>query len=247
MRLSLITLTWNSAAHLGTAVDSVLRQDGGLLPTEYLFVDGGSSDGTLEIIDRTRVAVEERGAASQLIHQNERSGIYGAKNLGARAATGDYVAFLHSDDWYAPYALRTMAAAAQAHPDADMLVASLEWMRDEHDDHPVAMGMRPLWQLPVRMPIPFTSTFIKRSAFDRIGWFDEAYRISGDYDWMYRAHKAGLTFVAVPAVITNMRLGGTGLSNRDKARLETLAIGRAHCAVPAVPWLAYTARRLLSR
>src|SRR5512138_3071033 len=91
IKFSIVTCTWNSAAHLAQSIDSVLTQE--CSDIEYIFVDGGSTDGTLEMI---------RGVPREVrLIENVRGGISRAMNAGLEAATGDVVAHLHSDDYYA--------------------------------------------------------------------------------------------------------------------------------------------------
>ena len=87
---SIVTCTWNSAEFLSQSIESVLSQD--YPPAEYIFVDGGSSDGTLEMINAIPRDV--------IVLRDVRGGISHAMNAGLRIATGDVIAHLHSDDYY---------------------------------------------------------------------------------------------------------------------------------------------------
>ena len=100
LTFSIITCTWNSAQFLDEAIASILAQDYPYI--EMIFVDGGSTDGTLE-------KIRSLSRPHQLI-ENIRGGVSNAMNVGIRHATGDVIAHLHSDDYYlSPYVLSKVA------------------------------------------------------------------------------------------------------------------------------------------
>jgi len=102
MKFSIITCTWNSEPHLAQSIASVLAQD--YSNFEYIFVDGGSTDGTLERIRSIPRPVR--------LIENVRGGVPVAMNRGLAAASGDVIAHLHSDDYYLhPHVLSRVAEA----------------------------------------------------------------------------------------------------------------------------------------
>ena len=101
LTFSIITCTWNSARYLPESISSVLAQD--YAHIEYIFVDGGSEDGTLD-------QIRALNRPYRLL-ENVRGGVSNAMNEGLRAATGDVIAYMHSDDYYlAPNVLSTVAS-----------------------------------------------------------------------------------------------------------------------------------------
>ncbi|MGB9107114.1 MAG: glycosyltransferase, partial [Telluria sp.] len=117
---SIVTCTWNSAATLADTLASVRRQT--CQDVEHIFVDGGSTDGTLEMIaaypGRKRVLRDVGGGISR------------AMNQGIEAATGDYVAHLHSDDYYATDDVLALVAERFTDERVDWVFGSVQVLRD---------------------------------------------------------------------------------------------------------------------
>jgi glycosyltransferase involved in cell wall biosynthesis len=176
LSFSIITCTWNSARYLGDSIRSVLAQDYPAL--EYIFVDGGSTDGTLDQI----LAVPR---PYRLI-ENVRGGISNAMNAGIRAARGDVIAHLHSDDYYLmPDVLSTVAGhlAAGTH---DWLFGRT--MRDIGGILRPEGFVAPRYSYAQLMRgnfIPHPATFVRRPIMQRAGGFDTRLTYAMDYDlWL---------------------------------------------------------------
>ncbi|OGV37101.1 MAG: hypothetical protein A2X48_04630 [Lentisphaerae bacterium GWF2_49_21] len=239
MTYSIITACLNSARTISRSIDSVLSQK--TLPDEYIFVDGGSADGTLQII-------KERGGdfktSFKIINQTEKTGITGAWNLGLKEVNSDLVFILNSDDWYEPDAVPEIFNAFEANPDADIAYGSIDF---HEGNRKYTRDCRPLWMFPVMMPIAHPACFVRKSVYDKMGCFDERYRISADYEFLYRCHIKGIKFCEIRKVLVNMELGGTANSNRAAARAETREIAKKYCQIPFLPDLAYFSRILTGR
>ena len=95
MKISLITACYNSAATIGTAIESVLSQKG--VDVEYIVVDGGSKDGTVEVVEEFSRKDRKEGFEFKWISEKDR-GMYDAINKGIKMATGDVVGILNADD-----------------------------------------------------------------------------------------------------------------------------------------------------
>ena len=102
MKVSIITVCYNSAKTIEHTIKSVAGQDYGNI--EYIIIDGGSTDGTLDIIDRYKDKI------SVLVSEPDE-GIYDAMNKGISIASGELIGMINSDDWYGPY---TVSAAVRA-------------------------------------------------------------------------------------------------------------------------------------
>lgn len=108
MKISVITVAYNSEASIGATIESVLAQDlAGTLKTEYLVIDGQSSDGTVARAESYREKLEKKGIEYRVISEPD-GGIYDAMNKGIRMAEGDVIGLLNSGDTYEPDALRTV-------------------------------------------------------------------------------------------------------------------------------------------
>jgi glycosyltransferase involved in cell wall biosynthesis len=214
-KISVITIVRNGERFIEQTIKSVLEQR--YDNKEYVVIDGGSTDGTVEI-----VRSHESGIAKWVSEKD--GGIPEAFNKGFSYATGDYVLFLNADDALANADVITgavQAIAANGFPsllygDCDvcdrdsgrvLYRASIEFSRE---------------QLLRGQMIPHPSLFAHRSYFERYGIFDEHFRIAMDYEWLLRG---GLVekVVHVPLLMTNVRNGGISTLNRTKVVNEIIS------------------------
>lgn len=212
LKISVITAVFNSRETISAALDSVLGQLG--VEVELVVIDGGSTDGTLEILrsyaDRLNVLVSEPDG-----------GIYDALNKGILRASGDVVGFLHSDDLFADPRVLSRVTAAFTEPGVGAVYGDLLYVRKDNPDQAVrywrsgAFSARRLgWGW---MP-PHPTLYVRRDLYDRHGLFDTSFRIAADYDFVLRLLGTGRVGVHyIPEVLVKMRLGGA--SNRSLRNL----------------------------
>lgn len=211
MKISVITAVRNGRATLADALDSALAQDHP--DTELIVIDGASTDGTLEVIQRY---------ARRLAHvvSEPDGGIYDALNKGLRLASGDAVGFLHADDRFAHAQVLSRIAAALADPGVDACYGDLLYISQDDptrvvrywragEFHPRRLGWG--W-----MP-PHPTFYARRVVYQRLGGFDSRYRIAADYDCLLRLLGGGVACAYLPEVLIHMRLGGA--SNRSPRNL----------------------------
>ncbi|MCX7113634.1 MAG: glycosyltransferase family 2 protein [Proteobacteria bacterium] len=225
MKISVITAVLNGRATIADALASVLAQDHPDI--ELIVIDGASTDGTLDIIQRYA------GRVAHLVSEPDR-GIYDALNKGLRLATGEVVGFLHADDRYADDRVLSRIAAALADPGVDACYGDLLYVGKDEPNHVIrhwqAGPYHPRLLARGWMP-PHPTFYARRSVYQRLGGFDLDYRIAADYDCMLRFLGAGRVACAyIPEVLVQMRLGGA--SNRSlrnllqKSREDYLALRR---------------------
>ncbi len=228
-------------------VESVLAQE--LLPSEYIFVDGGSTDGTLELLESLSQRLEAKGVSTRTIHQVRRegeAGIPSAWNQGIEAAHGDVIALLNSDDFYHPNTLSTAIHALEAQPDAEMFAAAIGLV--DGDDKKVGeLHPRCLCLSEFLMPLAHPACFITRKLYERVGLYDTSYKISADYDFVWRCRRANVKLLYSQECLVTMETGGLANSSRAAARDETLRIARKHSHFPILPYLAWLARKITGR
>ncbi|NMA47845.1 MAG: glycosyltransferase [Lentisphaerae bacterium] len=247
MKITVITICWNSAATLRRCMDSLLQQR--RLPNEYILVDGGSSDGTLTMAEEARAAFAASGINFKILAQERRegeAGIPSAWNQGIAASSGELIGLLNSDDWYEEDALFEVEQALGQESAADMVIAPIH-LRKQGGEICGAIHPKCLWLSEILMPIPHPGCFVRRRLYDRLGLYDTSYRIAADYDFIWRCRKADVPYLTLSLPLVNMVVGGTANSNRAVARKETLAIARRYSAFPLLAWLAYAARILFNR
>ena len=223
MRISVVTVCYNAAPTLADAVESVLGQ----LPDrqapfdlEYIVVDGGSTDGTLNLLEpyRDRIAT--------LISEPDR-GLYDAMNKGINAATGDVVAILNADDVYASNEVLARVTALFKASDVEAVYGDLHYVAA--DD--VSRVTRS-WQAGTYRPgafrrgwmPPHPTLFVRRACYDRWGLFSMALRSAADYELMLRfIHRHGMSLAYLPETLVLMRAGGVSnasLMHRIRAHRE---------------------------
>jgi glycosyltransferase involved in cell wall biosynthesis len=182
--LSIITPSFNQAAFLPQTLDSVLNQKYPKL--EYIVIDGGSTDGSREIIERY---------SSRLtfwVSEKDRGQVH-ALNKGLERATGDWVGWQNSDDFYLPGAFESFAVATQRHPDADIVVADIVLVDEAGVPIRDVRYVKPTYEsvFAEGMLLANQAAFWRRSLHERVGFLDERYTCSFDYDWFMRLLKYG--------------------------------------------------------
>ena len=218
--VSVVTPVLNGAWSLDCCLDSVQEQD--YARVEHVVVDGGSRDGTVDIL-------RHRADTLAFWTSAPDAGAAAAFNKGLRAARGDIIGFLNADDWYEPDAV-SRAVAALAGTAADFTYGSvavhgrsgylgiLEPLPPEH------WPRESLYQ----MPVPHITMFVRRTALERIGPFDEGLSCTSDHDQFVRLVAAGCRGVPIGGVVGHIRIGGAADSLR--ALRESWAIARSHGA-----------------
>lgn len=219
MKISIITIAYNSASTIEDTLQSVLGQD--YSNVEYIVIDGASKDGTQAIIEKYR----ERLA--YFVSEPDK-GIYDAMNKGVLAATGDLIGILNSDDFYVDnHVLSDVAKTFTQGDKLDALYADLVYV-DRADTNRVVRSWRAGTYRPGRflhgwMP-PHPTFFVTRRCYNEFGVYNTALRSAADYELMLRfIHKHRISVGYLNRVITKMRVGGesnVNLKNRIRANKE---------------------------
>lgn len=213
LTISVITCTWNSAAYLRESIASVLAQD--YPHIEYIFVDGGSTDGTL---DQIRALPRP-----YRLLENVRGGVSRAMNEGLRAATGDVVAYLHSDDYYLrPDVLSQVARHLESSGRSWLFGRTMSLVDGKLlADRYVAPRFSYANLLHGNF-IPHPATFVRRELMQRAGGFDTGLKYAMDYDlWLKLARLAEPVQLDEP--LTAFREHEDSLSSSSRTRLAAMA------------------------
>ena len=225
MKISIVTAVFNRADTIADAVKSVQAQTHELV--EHVIQDGGSTDGTLDIIEAHETA------NTHLVSEPDR-GIYDAINKGISRASGEVVGLMHSDDFFAhENVLKRIAELFQdvqidgVYGDLDYVSARSinkvirHWRSGPYDRTQLKHGWMP----------PHPTLYLRREVFEEWGLYDPNFRIAADYDAMLRYLWTGQIKLAyLPEVLVKMRVGGE--SNRSlkhivkKSREDYLALRR---------------------
>ncbi len=203
MKVSVITVSFNSAATIGYTLDSVACQQG--VDVEHVVVDGGSTDHTLQIIARS--------SDRRLCWQSEPDqGIYDAMNKGVARAKGDVIGFLNADDSFADDHVLSEVMRCFESPDVVAVYGDLVYVSAD-DGHRVVRHWRSGAYTPASLKFgwmpPHPTFYVRRSVFESIGRFDTSLRIAADYDLLVATLMDAKGRVAhVPRILVKMRTGG---------------------------------------
>ena len=234
MKITLITACYNSVETIGTAIESVLSQKG--VEVEYIVVDGGSKDGTVDIIKE----YADKTLNSQLLTPNftfrwlseSDKGMYDAINKGIKMATGDVVGILNADDMFESE--NTLAHVVEAFRSGgvesggvgervDCVYADIRFVKDDLQTtsrYYSAKHWKP-WMLQWGKMPPHPSVYIRRELFDRYGVYKLGYDIAADYELLIRyLRMAKLNTRYLNECLVKMRMGGK--STRGWKSFKTL-------------------------
>lgn len=211
MKISIITATHNSAVTLRDTLDSILMQT--YQDYELLIQDGGSTDGTLDIIAEYAPRFGDR----MKVDSHMDTGIYDGLNRGCRRATGDVVGTLNSDDFYSSTnVLETIARTYASNPEIEAVYADVHYVMPKNLNHVVRYYSSRKFK-PQRMKMgymPAHPTFyVRRSCYERYGYYDLDLKVASDFEFALRLiyiHHIRTRYVAQDWV--TMRIGGASTS-----------------------------------
>lgn len=212
MKISIITATFNSGKTIVDTMESVLRQT--YTDFEYLVIDGGSSDDTIEKVKSYQSRFGDR---LRWISEKDR-GIYDAMNKGIKMATGDVVGILNSDDYYTDIdILQTVTDTFENNNQLDALYGDIHFVRDGSPDKCVryysSRMFSPFWLRFGFMPA-HPSFYCKREVFEKAGLYSLDYKIGADYEMMVRLFKKyRIKSQYINKDFVTMRTGGASNTN----------------------------------
>jgi glycosyltransferase involved in cell wall biosynthesis len=212
-RVTRIIPAYNAETFVREAIDSALGQS--LPPCEVIVVDDESTDRTAEIV----AALPPPVRLLRQAHAMQRA----ARNLGARAATGELLAFLDADDIWEPDKLRIQVELLRASPPGTAVFAHAQnfWSGELEEQ---GNRLRDAW---VARPFAalFASTMlVSRELFDRLGQFDVRLQHGEVADWLERAKAAGVPVAVHPATLVRRRIHATNMSRTTGSRDDFLVL-----------------------
>jgi glycosyltransferase involved in cell wall biosynthesis len=219
-KFTIVTPSYNQAEYLAETIESVISQEGPFA-IEYFILDGGSTDGSVDVIERYAGQVESqqwpvkcKGVSMHWSSGRDR-GQPDAINKGLRMATGDVCSYLNSDDAFPPGALARVAEAFERYPQSDFIYGDGEvideksrlqwvWLARPYD-HRLLTSYHFAWNAFPNF-IMQQATFWRRSVMEKIGYFDESLHFALDLEYWVRGGAAGLVLTHVRENLGRFRM-----------------------------------------
>ena len=203
MLISVITASYNSEKTIADTIDSLQMQSYDSF--ESIFIDGKSSDGTLDIINQCELKLKQ-------VYSEPDDGIYQAMNKGIAYAKGDVIGFLNSDDFYADKNVLKDVEFLFKDPEVDACYGDLCYVGKQNKNkivrhwksEPFKPGMFQKGWVP-----PHPTFFARREVYEKHGGFDTSFKIAADYELLLRMVEVNrINTIYIPKVMVHMRLGG---------------------------------------
>jgi len=198
--ISIITVCFNSELHIEQTIQSVIRQT--LNNVEYIIIDGASRDDTMDIIKKYDAFID------YWISEPDK-GIADAMNKGLKAAKGDYILFLHADD-YLVHADVLEKAALYIDKEHDLFLFNLYFSDNGNKTLVKPRGLN--WWINFKTGVLHQGAICSKVLFEKIGNFDTNFKIAMDYDFFLRAHRTKIIAKKIDIPLSVMRK--TGISSR---------------------------------
>lgn len=215
-KVSIITVVYNGVRTIEQTIQSVMKQT--YKNIEYIVIDGLSTDGTKDIIEKYRQFI------SCYVSEKDE-GIYDAMNKGIHKATGDIVGIINSDDWYACDAVEN-AVRSLRQGDVDLVYGKVCLVMGEGNGKEIpSVPLESIWY---QMASPHPTVFVKKKIYEKYGLFDVRYRYAADYDLMLRFFSDKVKFGYLDRVIAYFRSGGSTTVHQKEVYDEGYVISMSY-------------------
>lgn len=218
--ISIVTVCLNSKKTISRTINSLLNQTNRSF--EYIVVDGGSTDGTVELITSFEPFFRKYSIAFRWESVKD-NGIYDAMNKGITLSKGTFVALLNSDDWYDSDTIENVINTFADNPDIGVFHGIVKFWKNDYfhtlhgaSEHFIENGSFP----------PHSTCFIKKKVYDLIGPYDTSFPIAADYDMLIRIKKAGVKFFNIEKVLCNFSMHGA--SSTRPLSIDVISIQKKH-------------------
>lgn len=218
MKISIITVCYNSGATIRDTIESVLSQT--YPDIEHIIVDGASTDNTMAIVNSYQDRIQK-------IISKPDNGIYDAMNNGIAVATGDVIGILNSDDFFSGNDIVEKIAACFSDRNVDGIYADVTYVDREDPRKPVRLYSSrsfALWKIRFGWMLPHPTFYVRREFYERYGAYKTNYRVAADFELITRfVTKGRIRLKRLPYSIVKMRQGGissTGLWWRIHQNIE---------------------------
>jgi len=227
--VSIVTVVYNGERHIDQAIRSVLSQTYDNI--EYIIVDGGSTDRTLNIIRKYEDHI------NCWVSESDR-GIYDAMNKGIGLARGDLVGLLNSDDWYADGAIAEVVRMYSSDGGKNRVIAG-KW-NIVLERLGITIEATPSLRFHTGMPFCHQAMFVPKTIYDSVGLYDTRYRFAADLDMVLRLYTSNTPFTFSDKVLVHFRATGASDQYYRESVREASEIIRNH-----LPYPTYAAYRIV--
>jgi glycosyltransferase involved in cell wall biosynthesis len=214
--ISIVTIVLNQVDALENTIQSVLGQQGN--STEYIIIDGGSTDGTLEVLQGFDTRLE------YWVSEPDQ-GISDAFNKGISLCRGEIIGLLNCGDWYAADTLQRVGGYFTEHEQTDVLCGGLQYWRNGKTAYRVESRPELLRR---DMTVTHPSCFVRRRVYSDHGGFDGGFRYAMDYELFLRYFMCKVKFTSTSRVLTNMEHDGVSEQHWREALKETHKARKRH-------------------
>jgi glycosyltransferase involved in cell wall biosynthesis len=219
--ISVITVVFNGEEYLEQAIKSVIDQAD--IHIEYIIIDGGSSDGTLGIINKYENHIDSWTSEPD-------KGIFDAMNKGIKKATGEFIGMLNADDWYESGILEKIKDKITGFQESfeDRVIYCDHYWYDEELSPGTKIKRKSEMKYWKGMTISHQAMFVHRSVYEKLGSYNLEYRFASDYEFFLRMIKAGVVFEKIDVYGINFRKGGISTKYMNQSITEVSRIVRKY-------------------
>lgn len=207
--VSIITIVFNGAAVIRETMESVLHQT--YRDLEYIVIDGGSSDGTTDILREY-----DRRSVDWISEPD--NGISDAFNKGIKRARGEIIGLLNAGDRYEPDTVRQVVDAFRANAGVGVVCGAVQFWRGKQKEYRCESVPELLER---EMTVAHPTCFVRADLYRQVGGFSPDYKLAMDYELLLRIKQRGARFVALDHVLANMQHDGVSEENWKAALRET--------------------------
>ncbi len=229
MKISIITVCFNSEKTIKDTLDSVLRQT--YKPYEYIIIDGKSTDNTLPILNSYKKKFIAENIDYTIVSEKDK-GLYDAMNKGISIAKGNVIGIINSDDWYENSTLEYVNNKFSEIQNIDILHANIR--RVKQDGYTYLMESHNIENLKYYMCLNHPTFFVRKEIYQKYGCFSLKYKTAADYDFTLRTWLESCRFHKDDRIYVNMRLGGISDLEYKSGLIEKKEIQKSHHINPII-------------
>ncbi len=230
LKISIITVALNSSKTIKNTLESIKSQN--YKNIEYIVIDGESKDSTVDIIKSYKNQI------AYFISEKD-NGIYDAMNKGIKAATGDIIGILNSDDFYASNTIISEIADTFNEQQVDSIYGNLVYLESTNQNKVVrfwSTGNFSIIKLKRGWALPHPTLFVRKAIYDKYGLYNTRLKSAADYEMILRLlYKNNISFHYIDKILVKMRSGGqsnANLLNRIIANREDVMAWRINNLSP---------------